>query len=193
MDSNLEWLRLPDLKLRWTCKCCGKQYNTLPLAYALDEPDPWRALPDEERMSRGVLSTDGCVVDKKIFCVRARMEIPVVGFENSFVWGIWVLVSEHDFERIGALWNDGLRRFGGPFLAGAAFTAVEAFFAPIAYRVQTYGLALEPRAAEYGRRLLGLESMQAWYAAALEEKFRDEPHEAEIRQMGTVLEDLRAH
>jgi glutathione S-transferase len=102
-------------------------------------------------------------------------------------------VLKREIDRMGVLWNDGLRRFGGPFLAGAAFTAVDAFFAPVAYRIQTYGLVLEPRAAEYGRRLLGLKSMQNWYADALEEKFRDEPHEAEIRQMGTVLEDLRAH
>src|ERR1700733_3434746 len=32
-----------------------------------------------------------------------------------------------DIERIGVLWNDGLRRFGGPFLAGDAFTAVDGF------------------------------------------------------------------
>jgi glutathione S-transferase len=97
-----------------------------------------------------------------------------------------------DIDRLGVLWNDGLRRFGGPFLAGGAFTAVDAFFAPVAYRIQTYGLTLEPRAAEYSRRLLDLKSMRDWYADALKEKFRDEPHEDEIRQMGTVLEDLRA-
>jgi glutathione S-transferase len=34
---------------------------------------------------------------------------------------------ERDVARLGTLWNEGLRRFGGPFLAGAAFTAVDAF------------------------------------------------------------------
>ena len=64
-------------------------------------------------------------------------------------------VLERDIDRVGALWNDGLRRFGGPFLAGGAFTAVDAFFAPVAYRIQTYGLTLEPRAAEYATAPLG--------------------------------------
>ncbi len=98
---------------------------------------------------------------------------------------------ELDLTRIGALWNDGLERFGGPFLAGAAFTAADAFFAPVAFRIQTYGLVLDSAAAQYSVRLLALDSMRAWYADALRETFRDEPHESEIFQMGSVLQDLR--
>jgi glutathione S-transferase len=97
-----------------------------------------------------------------------------------------------DIARIEALWGDGLSRFGGPFLAGKSFTAVDAFFAPVAFRVQTYGLALGPDSAAYVARLLGLESMRAWYADALREAFRDEPHEEEISQIGRTTEDLRA-
>src|SRR5271166_973709 len=61
---------------------------------------------------------------------------------------------ERDVARISTLWNDGLVHFGGPFLAGPTFTAVDAFFAPVAFRVQTYGLALDERAARYVDRLL---------------------------------------
>jgi len=99
---------------------------------------------------------------------------------------------ERDLARLGALWNDGLRRFGGPFLAGEAFTAVDAFFAPVAFRIQTYGLSLDPAAAAYAERLLGTRAMREWYAAALEETLRDPPHDEEISQAGQVLEDLRA-
>ncbi|MGD0490185.1 MAG: glutathione S-transferase family protein [Steroidobacteraceae bacterium] len=97
-----------------------------------------------------------------------------------------------DLARIEALWGEGLARFGGPFLAGKSFTAVDAFFAPVAFRVQTYGLALGSDAAAYVLRLLGLDSMRAWYADALKETFRDEPHEAEMAQVGRTIEDLRA-
>lgn len=99
---------------------------------------------------------------------------------------------ERDIGRLGALWEDGLARFGGPYLAGGEFTAVDAFFAPVAFRVQTYGLALRPVAAGYATRLLQLEPMRAWYADALAEKFRDIPHEAEIGAVGTMLQDLRS-
>src|SRR3546814_11123278 len=42
--------------------------------------------------------------------------------------------------RLRELFEEGLARFGGPWLAGAAFTAVDAFFAPVAFRIRTYGL-----------------------------------------------------
>jgi len=98
---------------------------------------------------------------------------------------------ERDIARIGILWNDGLQRFGGPFLAGKAYTAVDAFFAPVAFRIQTYGLMLDPPSAAYAARLLALRPMRDWYASALKEKWRDEPHEADVRRAGTILEDLR--
>jgi glutathione S-transferase len=99
---------------------------------------------------------------------------------------------ESDLARLGALWNDGLRRFGGPFLAGDAFTAVDAFYAPVAFRIQSYGLSLDPAAAAYAERLLNTRAMREWYADALEETLRDPPHEDEISQVGQVLEDMRA-
>jgi len=96
-----------------------------------------------------------------------------------------------DLGRLEALWSEGLSRFGGPFLAGPAFSAVDAFYAPVAFRVQSYGLALAPEAAAYGERLLDLPSMRDWYKAALLETFRDEPHELDLRRAGTVTLDLR--
>ena len=99
---------------------------------------------------------------------------------------------ERDIARLGALWSEGLRRFGGPFLAGESFTAVDAFFAPVVFRTQTYGIALDPAAAGYAQRMLGLQSMRDWYVDALKEAFRDAPHEDEMALMGTLIEDLRA-
>lgn len=97
-----------------------------------------------------------------------------------------------DLQRLDELWNEGIARFGGPCLAGPSFSAADAFFAPVAFRVQTYRLKLEPTAAAYAARLLALPSMQAWQAAALAETWRDPGHEAEVSRAGTILEDLRA-
>lgn len=97
-----------------------------------------------------------------------------------------------ELARLGALWSDGIERFGGPFLAGAAFTAVDAFFAPVAFRVQTYGLALEPTPSAYVQTLLDLGAIRAWYTEALRESFRDYQHEMDIGAAGSLLEDLRA-
>ncbi len=99
---------------------------------------------------------------------------------------------EREIARLGTLWNDGLRKFGGPFLGGQAFTAADAFYAPVAFRIQTYGLSLDATCMAYVERLLALPSMREWYAAALAETWRDLPHDAEIEQRATITEDLRA-
>ncbi|MFT4978382.1 MAG: glutathione S-transferase [Myxococcota bacterium] len=97
-----------------------------------------------------------------------------------------------DLARLDVLWAEGLDRFGGPFLAGDAFTAVDAFFAPVAFRVLTYGLELSPTALDYAARLRGLPSMELWYRDGLAETIRDLPHDRDVVQWGVVTEDLRA-
>jgi glutathione S-transferase len=97
-----------------------------------------------------------------------------------------------DLDRLAALWAEGLARHGGPFLGGAAFTAVDAFFAPVATRIQTYGLAVPQPAADYVQRLLAVPAVQEWIAAGIAETWRDAPHEVEILSMGTLLEDRRS-
>ena len=96
-----------------------------------------------------------------------------------------------DMARMDELWSEGLTRFGGPFLAGNEFGAVDAFFAPVALRIQTYGLPLGNAAAAYAQRLLELPAMRQWYADALQETWRDADHEDEVKQFATLLEDLR--
>jgi glutathione S-transferase len=97
-----------------------------------------------------------------------------------------------DIARIEELWSEGLSRFGGPFLASRDFSAVDAFFAPVAFRIQTYGLELGAAASAYAQRLLALPSMRGWYDDALRETWRDRPHEREAVRHGTILQDLRA-
>lgn len=96
-----------------------------------------------------------------------------------------------DIERLNELWNEGLARFGGPFLAGNAFTAVDAMFAPVVFRVQTYGLPLHGEAAAYAARMLSRPAMQAWYQDALNETWREPGHETEAKAAGAWIEDLR--
>ncbi len=99
---------------------------------------------------------------------------------------------QRDIDRINELWNQGLKDFGGPFLAGAQFTAVDAFFAPVAFRFQTYGLKAVGAAADYLSRLLALPAMQEWYLSGITEAWREPDHERDILAAGTLLADLRA-
>jgi glutathione S-transferase len=99
---------------------------------------------------------------------------------------------EADFVRLRELWHQGLRRFGGEFLAGASFTAVDAFFAPVAFRLQTYGIALDPVADAYAARLLALPAMREWQSAALVEPWRERAHEEDLASRAASMEDLRS-
>lgn len=97
-----------------------------------------------------------------------------------------------DIRRIEQLWNEGLETFGGPFLAGSSFSAVDAFFAPVAFRFQTYDISPSGKAADYAAHLRALPAMQDWYQASLAETWRDEAHEVDAKNAGPWLQDLRA-
>jgi len=96
-----------------------------------------------------------------------------------------------DLNRLEQLWLQGLSGFVGPWLAGASFTAADAFFAPVAFRAQTYGLSFGSAATAYLQRLLALPAMQQWYAAGLAESWRDAAHEQDLTAAGHITADLR--
>ncbi len=99
---------------------------------------------------------------------------------------------DRDVARIAGLWAEGLARFGGPWLAGPAFTAADAFYAPVAYRVRTYGIDVGPAGQGWVERLLGHPAAREWEAAALLETWREDGHEADLAACGTIVADYRA-
>ena len=117
--------------------------------------------------------------------------------EHGMNVGVRVAVSERspgllaDIARIERLWNEGLDRFGGRFLAGSEFSAVDAFFAPVVYRFRSYGVTVADAAADYMDAMLDHPAMREWELAALDEDFRDPLHEEELALIGTVTADLR--
>ncbi|MGE3728547.1 MAG: glutathione S-transferase family protein [Candidatus Sericytochromatia bacterium] len=96
-----------------------------------------------------------------------------------------------DLHRLETLWAEGLKRWGGPFLTGKKFNAVDAFFCPVGFRIQSYGLKVSPEALTYAEQLRQLPGMQAWYNAGLAESWRDPSHEADVSQWGCIVSDLR--
>lgn len=98
---------------------------------------------------------------------------------------------QRDIARFNVLFKEGLDKFGGPWLAGKEFTAVDAFFAPVASRCKTYGIELEGPAAEYVGRLFEHPAVQAWVQGGIQEVAREPNHEEDcIRRGRTILEDL---
>ena len=92
--------------------------------------------------------------------------------------------------RVREIFETGLSSFGGPWLAGADFTAADAFYAPVAYRVRTYGLDVGKGQA-WVDHILAHPAMRDWEAAALAEDWREESHEEELAAAGVVTADYR--
>jgi glutathione S-transferase len=76
--------------------------------------------------------------------------------------------TRSDLTRLDALIANELAESGGPMLFGA-FGIADAYFAPVASRIRSYGLPVSAPTAEWVARIHQLPAMQAWVRAALEE------------------------
>ncbi len=91
-----------------------------------------------------------------------------------------------DIARVTGLWAETRRRFGGggPLLFGK-FTIADAYYAPVAFRFQTYGVDPEGEAGAYWRALLDVPAVRAWEAEG-----RDDPrladHDLDVLYPGDV-------
>lgn len=97
---------------------------------------------------------------------------------------------KRNVERVREILETGLARFGGPWLAGAKFTAADAFYAPVAFRIRTYGLDVGNGQA-WVDQVLAHPAMLDWEAQALAEDWREVGHEEELAAAGLVTADYR--
>ena len=90
----------------------------------------------------------------------------------------WSVAVQDDMDRLVTLWREALDLHGGPMLFGP-FTIADAFFAPVISRLSTYDVALPADIAAYRDRVLALDGMRSWSAAAAAETeflVEDEPY-----------------
>lgn len=132
-------------------------------------------------------------------CAAAEMHAGFATLRNACTMNVGVRVAlgtpgaalARDVARLRELWEEGLGAFGGPFLGGAQFSAVDAFYAPVAFRVRTYALDVGPVGQAWVEHMLALPAMREWERMALAEQWREDAHEAELHAAGRVIEDYR--
>ena len=92
-------------------------------------------------------------------CIRERVDVRP-----------WSAALVADIARISHIFDETRRRFaaGGPWLCGA-FSIADCFYAPVAFRFQTYAVALPGSAGAYVEALLAHPLLRQWEAAALAE------------------------
>ncbi|MFF4920490.1 DUF2199 domain-containing protein [Kitasatospora sp. NPDC001261] len=89
--------------LGFTCTCCGERHAETPMNFSSPAPAYWQ--PDMEQVRDCLLSSDQCVIQGEAFFVRGLIELPVIGRDDVFSWGVWVSLSEKNFERASELWE----------------------------------------------------------------------------------------
>jgi hypothetical protein len=73
-------------------------------------------MSDGDRETRTVISSDQCIIDERWFFLRGCLQIPIVGSDDVFLWGLWASVKEEIFDDISASWEEeGREARRGPF------------------------------------------------------------------------------
>ncbi len=78
-------------------------------------PAPAYWQPGLEPGPGNFLSSDQCVIKGEGSFVCGLVEIPIIGRDEVFSWGVWVSLSEASFARAGELWDTPGRESEAPY------------------------------------------------------------------------------
>lgn len=104
-----DWSLLGDTDA--TCTCCGKSFATL-TSIAFPAPGIWQGdptpLPNSEFLiaNGDILTEDFCRCQGHLF-VRAILELPMIGLDQSFLIGVWGTLSEENFAQFQDTFDQG--------------------------------------------------------------------------------------
>jgi len=149
-------------------------WDSLAIAEYLAERHPgmWPSDPVARAWARSIAaemhSSFQALRDEMTMCVRERLDVRP-----------WSAGLASDVARVEEIWTESRRRHGrgGPYLCGALSIA-DAFYAPVAFRFQTYRVAPEGEAGAYLAALLAHPFMREWERDAVAETIvieADEP------------------
>ncbi|MBY0457703.1 MAG: DUF2199 domain-containing protein, partial [Gemmataceae bacterium] len=99
----------------WRCRCCGEVHDELPMHYGAPAPALWFDIPEAERDRRCQLSSDQCIIDGRHFFIVGNLELSVAGSAERFSWDVWVSLSDRNFARACALWEQAGRESEPPY------------------------------------------------------------------------------
>lgn len=100
----------------YKCATCGQIHTGLPFSFAAEFPDQYANMTRDERDARAVIGSDQYIIDQLWFFISGCLEIPIVGSNEVFLWGLWASVREEVFDEISECWElVGRENSRGPF------------------------------------------------------------------------------
>jgi len=171
------------IQLRGTYNPDNKSFSPTALVPALHDGDiqVWDTLAIGEYLAErhaGMWPEDP-VARAWARCITAEMHSGFSALRNEMAMCIrervdvrpWSEALTANIARVEEIWNETRRRFGkgGPYLLGTP-TIADAFYAPVAFRFQTYGVMPKGEAGRYLATLLAHPFVKEWERDALAEK-----------------------
>jgi glutathione S-transferase len=148
-----------------------KVWDTLAIAEYLNELKPDAGLLPTEPAARSHCRAVSGEMHSGFANLRSALPMNLKAVHPGFkVWA----GAQADINRVIAIWQECLKRYGGPYLFGATPTVADAMYAPVCTRFATYDVKLDPVSTAYRDLILRWPPMQEWCAAA-----KTEPEEVE--------------
>lgn len=146
-------------------------WDTLAIAEYLNELYPERQMLPADRVARAQCRSVSGEIHSGFTNLRSALPMNLKVHHAKFPI---FSGARPDIERIEAIWQDCLTRYGGPFLFGAAPTIADAMYAPVTTRFTSYAVPVSPASTAYCATIAEWAPMAEWIAAA-----KAEPEEME--------------
>jgi len=112
-------LTLDDLAaMRWKCADCEEEHHGPCLDIGYSEPHYWGEKEKKQANKSGAfarlarrrpktfLTSDYCTIENNGYFVRGVIELPILGSDECFRWGVWGSLKQENFDKIMALEDD---------------------------------------------------------------------------------------
>jgi glutathione S-transferase len=152
-------------------------WDTLAIAEYLNEKFPDAGLYPSDPLERAHCRSVSGEIHSGFHNLRSALPMNLKARNDSFRL---FAGAKPDIERVQAIWNDCLTRYGGPWLFGAAPTVADAMFAPVATRFITYAIPLDAACRGYCATITRWAPMVEWTHDAVAEPEEMEELDAEF-------------
>ncbi len=96
---------------RWKCGSCEEWHYGPCLNFSHLSPTYWTAeneaanqieifLSGSEQLLTNLLTEDICILDSEHYFIRGLIELPIVGTNETFKWGVWGSLKRENFETL---------------------------------------------------------------------------------------------
>lgn len=138
-------------------------WDTLAIAEYLAEQNPEAGMLPKDKAARAHCRSISGEIHSGFHNLRSALPMNLKAQHSHFKV---FAGAQPDIDRVQTIWQECLKRWGGPFLYGETPTIADAMYAPVATRFLTYGVPLNPSAKAYCATIMDWAPMQAWIADA---------------------------